>query len=155
MTLDLRSMDRLQGVNEGLARVVVRASDEVATMFPGLVFVVTEGLRTLERQKQLFAQGASRTMQSRHLTGDAVDLAAKVGDEVRWELNLYYRLALAMRAASIAEGVKVRWGGCWRVLDTIDATEDAFGAAVAGYGMQARRLGQRPLVDGPHFEIPA
>ena len=60
-----------------------------------------ERRRTLERQRELVKVGASRTLDSRHLTGHAVDLAAMVGSEVRWDWPLYYRIADAMKLAAI------------------------------------------------------
>lgn len=42
-------------------------------------FGITEGLRTQERQKQLYVESKSQTMYSRHLTGDADDVVAYVG----------------------------------------------------------------------------
>ena len=94
-------------------------------------------------------------MQSRHLTGHAVDLAATIGGptRVQWKLELYYRLALAMRDAAILLSVPVVWGGCWRPLAELGSTEDAIAEAVANYGARARAAGQKSLVDGPHFEL--
>lgn len=76
-------------------------------------FAVTEGLRTLARQKQLVAAGASQTMNSRHLTGHAVDLAPWVGNTVRWDWPLFHKLAEAMDAASAELGIPIEWGGRW------------------------------------------
>lgn len=108
-TLSPRSMQRLEGVHPDLARVVKRAAE--LTEIP---FVVTEGLRTMERQKQLVASGASTTIKSRHITGHAVDLAAMVGDEIRWDWPLYAKLAKAMKAAAAELKVAIEWGGDWR-----------------------------------------
>ena len=84
--------------------------------------IVVEGLRTRERQEQLVAIGASRTLNSRHLTGHAVDLAYWLDDgdgvpeqgEVRWDWPLAHKLAAAMKAAAAAEGVALVWGGDWK-----------------------------------------
>ena len=76
-------------------------------------FGVTEGLRTIERQRQLFDKGASRTMNSRHLTGHAVDLVAFIGAEVRWDWPLYSQIADAMKRAAEELGVPIVWGGDW------------------------------------------
>jgi len=67
--LSLRSRQRLSGVNPLLVEAVKRAI-EITEMD----FFVGEGLRSVERQKRLVASGASRTMNSRHITGHAVDL---------------------------------------------------------------------------------
>ncbi len=52
-------------------------------------FGITEGLRSRYRQKQLVATGKSQTMNSRHLTGHAVDVVAYIGSQVSWEWPLY------------------------------------------------------------------
>jgi peptidoglycan L-alanyl-D-glutamate endopeptidase CwlK len=76
-------------------------------------FTVIEGLRTRERQKELVASGASQTMNSRHLTGHAVDLAAWVG-EIRWDWPLYHKIAEAMKHAAAEDGIHIEWGGDWK-----------------------------------------
>ena len=79
-----------------------------------LDFVVIEGLRTKERQKQLVASGASRTMNSRHLTGHAVDLVP-IGPngKAAFDWPLYHKLGPAVKAAAEKEGVALDWGGDW------------------------------------------
>lgn len=119
-TIDARSAARLTGVHADLVRVV-----HAAFAANPSAFVVTEGLRTVERQRALLASGASTTMKSRHITGHAVDLAAKVGNEIRWDWPLYQNLALMMKAAAAAENVAIEWGGDWT-----------------------------RFKDGPHFQLP-
>ena len=108
MVLNERSEERLRGVHPKLVEVVRRAAE-----LTQVDFVVTEGLRTEARQRQLVAKGASRTMNSRHLTGHAVDLAAVLDGEVRWDWPLYYKLADAMKAAARELSVPITWGGDW------------------------------------------
>lgn len=100
---------------------VVRRAAEITTV----PFIVTEGMRTLERQQELVKVGASRTLNSRHLTGHAVDLAAMVGSEVRWDWPLYHHIANAMKLAANELNVPLTWGGDWS-----------------------------SFRDGPHFELP-
>lgn len=129
MKLDARSLSRLEGVHPDMVKVVHRAAD--LTEQP---FIVTEGLRSVERQKKLLESGASTTMRSRHITGHAVDLAAFVdmdgsgdytaGDNIRWDWPLYSRIASAMKAASFELNVPIIWGGDWQTFK-----------------------------DGPHFEL--
>jgi peptidoglycan L-alanyl-D-glutamate endopeptidase CwlK len=109
ITLGSRSLTRLQGVHPDLVRVVKKAAE-----MSSLDFTVLEGLRTLARQKQLLAQGATTTMRSRHLDGHAVDLGAMVAGQVRWDWPLYYKLAEVVKAAAQAEQVALEWGGDWR-----------------------------------------
>ena len=100
--LGKRSLDRLKGVHPDLVIVVKRA-----IQLSAIDFTVLEGLRTKERQAQLVKAGASKTMNSRHITGHAVDLGALVGGEVRWDWSLYYKIARAMQLASQELGVPV------------------------------------------------
>lgn len=108
-TLSQRSLDRMKGVHPDLIKVV-----ELAIQKTEVDFIVTEGLRTVERQRELVAAGASKTMNSRHLTGHAVDLAALVGGKVRWDWPLYAKAAQAMKAAAAELGVSIFWGGDWK-----------------------------------------
>ena len=117
--LGIRSRMNLRGVHPNLVKVVERAIE-----LTEVDFTVTEGLRTKERQKQLFAAGASMTLNSRHLTGHAVDVAALVGGKVRWDWPLYGRIASAFKQAAKELDIPIVWGGDWT-----------------------------KLRDGPHFEL--
>jgi peptidoglycan L-alanyl-D-glutamate endopeptidase CwlK len=117
--LGKRSIERLQGVHPDLVRVVERAID-----LTPVDFTVLEGLRSPERQQTLVASGASQTLNSRHITGHAVDLGAWVDNQVDWSWPLYAKIANAMKAAAKELGVAIVWGGDWRTFK-----------------------------DGPHFEL--
>jgi peptidoglycan L-alanyl-D-glutamate endopeptidase CwlK len=108
MALNKRSLDRLKGVHQDLVSVILQAADIGPTEF-----IVTEGLRTKARQSELVAAGASRTMNSRHITGHAVDLAVTVNNEVRWDWPIYDKLAKQVKLAATKLGVKIVWGGDW------------------------------------------
>ena len=111
MKLNAASAARLRGVHPDLVRVVRRCAADWAD--PETGFIVTCGLRTIEEQRLLYQKGATRTMRSRHLTGHAVDLAATVQGQVRWDWPLYAKLSKAMKAAAKAEKVPIEWGGDW------------------------------------------
>lgn len=120
--MDPRSERNLQGVHPALVDVVRRAAELVAARDDGLGFVVTEGVRTRERQVELVKAGASWTMDSKHLPqadglSHAVDLAATVTGSVRWDFPLYDSLAHAMQAAAAEQGVQIVWGGDWKKRD--------------------------------------
>ena len=134
--LGARSLARLEGVHPDLVRVVKKAA-----AMSDMDFTVLEGLRTVERQKQLLANGATKTMNSRHLTGHAVDLAPVIDGKVSWDWPLYHRLADVMRSASIRENVHIRWGGTWKLLTAIQ-------------GPITAKVLSRSFPDGPHFELP-
>jgi peptidoglycan L-alanyl-D-glutamate endopeptidase CwlK len=107
--LGIRSRMRLQGVHPHLIRVVERA-----IQLTPLDFTITEGLRTVERQAELVRSGASRTMNSRHITGHAVDFAVLVGGKVRWDWPLYETVSQAFKQASLELKIPIVWGGDWR-----------------------------------------
>lgn len=111
-SLSKRSRNNLKGVHPDLVRVVERALD-----ITSVDFVVIEGMRTKERQVKLVAAGASRTMNSRHLTGHAVDLAAFVDGQIRWDWPLYDKISYAMKEAADDLGVQISWGGDWKWRD--------------------------------------
>ena len=105
-----RSRKRLEGVHPDLVRVM-----ETAILITKVDFTVLEGMRTLERQKQLVARGASKTLNSRHLTGHAVDIAPYIDGEVSWHWPDYHELAPYIWAAAKHENVTaLEWGGDWK-----------------------------------------
>ena len=108
-SLSTRSNNNLAGVHPDLVSVVNRAIE-----ITSIDFCVTEGVRSKGRQLQLVKSGASKTMNSRHLTGHAVDLAALIDGKVHWDWPLYYKLADAMKAAAKELDVKLDWGGDWK-----------------------------------------
>jgi peptidoglycan L-alanyl-D-glutamate endopeptidase CwlK len=118
--LSKKSLDHLSGVHPHLVDVVKRAIE-----ITECDFTVLEGVRSKTRQQQLVAAGASQTMNSRHITGHAVDLGAYVGGSVRWDWPLYFKLADAMKKAAAELGIPLEWGGDWK-----------------------------KFKDGPHFQLP-
>ena len=105
-------------------------------------FSVIEGVRNINRQCELVAKGASTTMNSRHLTGHAVDLAPY---PVSWDWEYFYPIADAMITSCKELDVPLRWGGNWQVMD------------VREWQGTARELGESytgNFSDGPHLEIP-
>jgi peptidoglycan L-alanyl-D-glutamate endopeptidase CwlK len=145
--LSTRSKDRLIGVDPTLVKVVRRAIE-----LTEVDFGVTQGLRTEEEQRLLVAKGASKTMKSKHLTGDAVDLAAYLGSRLSWEITLYDDIADAMKMAAIEYGVKIRWGAAWHI-DNITKYPGTMQDATNEYVDLRRSQGRRPFIDAPHFEL--
>jgi peptidoglycan L-alanyl-D-glutamate endopeptidase CwlK len=146
--LSQRSLDNLVGVQPALVAVVQRA-----IQITRVDFGVIEGLRTQARQQELVNSGASQTMNSRHLTGHAVDLMAYVGTRASWELNLYDDIADAMKQAATELNTPIKWGGAWTVQD-IRHWHGTMASAMNSYIDERRKQGRRPFLDGPHFELP-
>ncbi|MDE0843074.1 MAG: M15 family metallopeptidase [Psychrobacter pacificensis] len=119
--LSAKSLARLDGLHPDLVKVVKRAI-EITTVD----FSVGEGLRSITRQKELYTQGATKTMNSRHLTGHAVDLfALDEAGKVTWDWDYYLPLASAVKQAATELGVTIEWGGDWKTFK-----------------------------DGPHYQLP-
>lgn len=118
--LNERSEQKLEGVHADLAKIVHRAAELCE-----IEFIVTEGVRTMKRQRALLAAGASKTLKSRHLTGHAIDVAPVIDGEVRWDWPPFYLIADAMKAAATELKIPIEWGGDWR-----------------------------SFKDGPHFQLP-
>lgn len=107
--LDARSETSLRGVHPDLVRIVRRAAE-----ISPVKFTVIEGLRTKARQADLVKAGASKTMNSRHITGHAVDLVPHRPDGVlAFDWPLYHILAPAMKQAASELAVPLVWGGDW------------------------------------------
>lgn len=147
-SLGARSKQRLEGVHPDLVRVVVEANK-----ISEVDFSVLEGVRTVERQIELYAQGRTTahmraagvydvegkpnerivtwTLNSQHFInpatgyGHAVDLAPFIAGKISWEWKYFPIIAKAMKIAASALDVEIEWGGDWV---------------------------QRP--DGPHFQLP-
>lgn len=112
--LSQRSLSRLDGVHPDLVKVVKRA-----IKITPLDFGVSEGIRTLETQKQYVADGKSTTLNSKHLPQDdglshAVDLYVFVDGQVTWEHKHFRKVVQAMFTAAIDMGVQLEAGALWR-----------------------------------------
>ena len=145
--LSQRSLSKLEGVDPQLVAVVKRAIE-----LTKVDFGVTEGLRTVERQKELVAAGKSQTMASKHIEGRAVDLVAYIGSDIAWELNLYDDICDAMAQAAREVGVAIRWGAAWSEGDIRNYPGTAE-YAMNEYIDLRRSQKRRPFIDGPHFEL--
>lgn len=120
-----RSEENLKGVHPDLVKVARRALE-----ISEIDFTVIEGVRTKARQQQLYKQGATKTMNSRHLTGHAIDI---VPYPVDWnDLEKFGKLAKAMFAAANELKIPIRWGGDWN---------------------RNGRSDDETFYDGPHFEL--
>ena len=113
-SLGLRSLQNLSGVHADLRKVVHRA-----IQITKQDFMVLEGIRSIERQRQLVKIGASKTMNSRHITGHAVDLAVWRNGKVDWEdhkgsqMEGYKEIGRAMKQAATELKIPIRWGADW------------------------------------------
>lgn len=145
--LSQRSKDRLEGVDQSLILIVERAIE-----ITNIDFGVIQGLRSVDEQIELVASGASKTMKSKHLTGQAVDLAAYLGSRLSWEITLYDDIADAMKQAAKEKGISLRWGAAWHINNIVEY-EGTMQDATNEYVDLRRSQGRRPFIDAPHFEL--
>jgi hypothetical protein len=116
----LRSQSNLVGVHPDLVKVAVKALE-----YSTVDFSITEGLRSKARQQQLFNERKSMTLNSRHIDGHAIDVAAIINGEASWHWTHYETIAAAFDKASKELRIPVEWGGNFVTLR-----------------------------DGPHFQLP-
>jgi len=130
--INLRSQNNLKDVHPDLVMLVTLANNHFADEDKD--FIVTEGVRTIERQKELMAKGATKTLKSRHLrtwtedhglVAHAIDVAPTLGGKVRWDWPLFHKIHEAFKKASAECGIEFEWGGSWA-----------------------------SFPDGPHFQLP-
>lgn len=110
-SLSQKSINRLVGVHKDLVAVVNFSIQETQ-----IDFGVIEGVRSLEKQKELVKQGKSQTLNSRHLTGHAVDLAVYIDGNITWEWEYYQQLSIVMKDCASKLNVPIEWGGDWKTL---------------------------------------
>ena len=109
MELSELSKKRLEGVDERLTAIVI----ETAARCP-FPFNVSEGLRSVEQQREYVRQGKSRTMNSKHLTGKAVDLYPLSMDRKQVDWSRFEELADLMFQVASEQGTEIVWGGHWK-----------------------------------------
>lgn len=99
----------MEGVHDELVDVMY-----VALTRTPVDFMVIEGLRTTRRQRELYTAGKSKTMNSRHLTGHALDLVPIIDGRISWDWKDFYKLEPAIKDVAHSIGVPIEWGGDWK-----------------------------------------
>lgn len=101
MNLRKADIDKLVGVDQRLQAVVFRVA-----FLAERPFLISEGLRTPERQRLLYAQKKTKTLNSKHIIGHAVDCyptdtayskIAQRRDEFTWLVDLARVVSHEMR----------------------------------------------------------
>lgn len=135
MQLNPRSENNLRTCHPDLIRVVRRAVELVNAKssdpaWRSVGFIVTEGVRTPARQREMVRKGLSKTLNSRHLAGKdglsrAFDFVGTLNGAARWDWPFFHKLAPLIKQAAREIGIPIVWGGDWK-----------------------------SFKDGPHFELP-
>lgn len=113
MQLNERSKNNLKNVNSKLVDLVNLVAKNIDKELPGYSFIVTEGLRTLERQKQMVSEKKSKTMNSKHLTGNAVDIALLKDNTITWNASEYKKISVLFKKYAKELNINLIWGGDW------------------------------------------
>ena len=140
------SRAELHGVHRDLIKVV-----QGAICVTELDFSVLEGIRSVERQKELFNKKKTKTMKSRHLTGHAVDLVPYVKGKSSFDWNDVYKVARAMRTASIETGIPIKWGGVWD--KNMDELDSDMKLEVMSFISREECKNPDRFLDGVHFQL--
>ncbi len=118
--LSNRSLNNLKGVDKDLVRVM-----KIAIVDSPYDWVITEGLRSAERQREMLRTKKSRVKRSKHQDGLACDIMCyDEHGKGTWDLKYYKAVADHIKEVAMNEGLEITWGGDWT-----------------------------DLVDGVHFEI--
>ena len=84
-------------------------------------FAIISGKRNMAQQRELVRKGASKTLNSKHLKGAAIDIAPidpKTG-KANFDRALALEIAIAIMQAAQNQGVRIEWGGMWRNFEDI------------------------------------
>ena len=131
----LKGTDKLKGVNPILIDWInLFAKDyNYELTNKGVDIIITEGLRTLEQQKKYLATGKSKTLKSRHLIGNAIDICFSVNGKINWNDMTYWALAgKHFNQYAKLKDLNLRWGGDWN---------------------KNGNYKDEKFLDAPHFEI--
>lgn len=103
------SLEKMNGVNSKLINLMKEAIKESPYDFG-----ITEGIRTLKRQKELFAEGKTKTLKSYHLVGKAVDIKIYVNGKITWDFKYYKEVSDHIKEVARKLGYVITWGGDWK-----------------------------------------
>ena len=142
-SLSNRSILEMKGVDKRLFEIV-----KAAINITELDFAVIDGVRTKAEQRALVEAGASWTMNSKHLTGRAIDFVPLVANKMCWNIESCAIVAEAMRTAAREQGVRIRWGGAWHIQDITQFGHSLMTASDEYVAMKGKKD-----LDGPHIEL--
>lgn len=143
-TFGQSSLHRLEGVKPDLRKLCI-----AALRISHIDFGIVCGLRSKDEQLMLVNLGRSQTMDSKHLTGDAIDFAPYWGGRYRESAAFYYPVVNAFMEASCNTGIGFRWGSAW----TEDMGRHAHAQSAQQAYIEARAAQGTVFIDMPHIEL--
>tara|TARA_X000001036_G_scaffold108723_1_gene101903 strand:- start:11577 stop:12062 length:486 start_codon:yes stop_codon:yes gene_type:complete len=151
-----RSLKNLEGVHPELVEICDMAIKRTSTDFG-----ISEGVRSLERQKKLKAEGRSQTLNSMHIPQKdgyswAVDLLGYDSDgKVSWEFPIYFNIMTSIISSAHELGYGIRWGGCWHLSNCVLAYPEMTCEEMMDDYISQRKNANPPrkyFLDLPHIE---
>jgi lysozyme family protein len=111
---DERRLQNLNNVDNRLANIIERVSRRHDV-------VITEGMRSQERQAELYNQGFTKTKNGNHMHGKAVDVYPadvirnnRLENPTKEDIKKWEAFAKDVKQEAKKEGVKIEWGGDWK-----------------------------------------
>ena len=105
--LDAKSLNRLNGVDKRLLNL----AKQVAKITP-IRFQITEGYRDRMRQKELYNEGKSKTLNSKHCECKAIDIVCCKEGYTEPLRDIYIVVGLFIAVAKQLN-IKIRVGALW------------------------------------------
>lgn len=142
------STAEMVGVDKRLVKTA-----KLALTFSTQDFIFFHGLRTIAEQRKLVQRGMSKTMNSKHIEGLAMDLVPYHQGRAVWDWKLIYPVVMAVDQAATQLGFAdlITWGGAWdRTLADFGGSASAYEEVVQEY---CDRHPGKDFIDGPHFQI--
>lgn len=101
-----RSQKALKGIHPDLRKVA-----DLALELSPIDFIIVEGRRTIAKQREYVRKGASKTMNSRHLYGLAIDYVDVGGT---YKIERMRQISMAFKQAAKHLKIPINWGGDWK-----------------------------------------
>ena len=107
-----RSLKAMKGLHKDLVQLI-----KVGIVNSPYDFVITEGLRSAERQAEMLRTKKSKVRHSKHQDGFAVDIMAyDENGKGTWEHTYYEAINSHIQEVANLEGIVITWGGTWTTL---------------------------------------
>lgn len=133
---DTISIDRVNKLHPKIRKEVAALIDKAEAQLPANVKVrVTQGLRTIEEQNALYAQGRTKPGpvvtnakggKSYHNYGLAIDFVLLYSGVVSWKVNADW-----MKVVNVFKAAGYTWGGNFRSIKDYPHLEKSFGYSVS------------------------
>ena len=109
LTYQKRNLDNIAKLADNTKLAALKWHDYLVAN--NIDILIYETIRTEEQQRQNVAKGASQTMKSYHLKGQALDFVPVINGECMWN---GYGSTDCKKAIAYAKSLGFEWGGDWK-----------------------------------------